>query len=203
MFARGRAATSRGRPAVSSAARDAMAALRDSIGIAWVVFWAGWLLSATTAKRGSRAGLRRAPGLVPVIVAVVLLRVFKDNALTVHSDALMGVGAAMFVTGLLLAIWARLYLGRNWGMPMTLKDEPELVTSGPYRLVRHPIYSGILLAMLGTALATNLYWLILAAALTAYFVYCATVEEGLMLASFPASYPSYRARTKMLIPFLL
>jgi protein-S-isoprenylcysteine O-methyltransferase Ste14 len=88
-------------------------------------------------------------------------------------------------------------------MPMTQKDEPELVTSGPYGLVRHPIYSGILLAVLGTSLATDLYWLIAFAAMAAYFVYSSKVEERLLTAAFPATYPSYRTKTKMLIPFVL
>jgi protein-S-isoprenylcysteine O-methyltransferase Ste14 len=74
----------------------------------------------------------------------------------------------LFVAGLGLAVWARIYLGRNWGMPMTQKDEPELVISGPYHLVRHPIYSGILLAMLGTSLTTNIYWLIAFAVMGVY-----------------------------------
>lgn len=86
---------------------------------------------------------------------------------------------------------------------MTQKDEPELVTSGPYHLIRHPIYSGILLALLGTALAMNVEWLILFAALGVYFVYSATMEERIMMTSFPTTYSSYRARTKMLIPFVL
>jgi protein-S-isoprenylcysteine O-methyltransferase Ste14 len=86
---------------------------------------------------------------------------------------------------------------------MTQKQEPELVTSGPYRSVRHPIYSGLLLAILGTALATNVYWLIALAVMAAYFIYSATVEERLMTRSFPAAYPAYRAKTKMLIPFVL
>jgi protein-S-isoprenylcysteine O-methyltransferase Ste14 len=55
----------------------------------------------------------------------------------------------LFLSGLGLAAWARIYLGRNWGMPMTQqKNEPEIVTSGPYRFARHPIYSGLLLAIL-------------------------------------------------------
>jgi protein-S-isoprenylcysteine O-methyltransferase Ste14 len=88
-------------------------------------------------------------------------------------------------------------------MPMTQKDQPELLTSGPYRLVRHPIYSGILLAVLGTALATNLYLLIAVGVPGFYFVYSAKVEEKLLTASFPGTYPRYRGQTKMLIPFVL
>ena len=63
-----------------------------------------------------------------------------------HDPLRAGLGLALFVVGLGFAIWARVNIGRNWGTPMTQKDEPELVTSGPYRLVRHPIYSGILVA---------------------------------------------------------
>jgi len=61
-----------------------------------------------------------------------------------------GVGVALCALGIGLAIWARTYLGRNWGMPMSRKENPELVTSGPYAYVRHPIYTGLLIAMLGS-----------------------------------------------------
>jgi protein-S-isoprenylcysteine O-methyltransferase Ste14 len=109
----------------------------------------------------------------------------------------------LIAAGLGVAIWARVNLGRNWGMPTTEKTEPELVTSGPYRYVRHPIYSGLLLATLGTALATNLTSLIVVAVLTAYFYYAATVEERNLTQTFPTAYPTYRSSTKMLIPFVL
>jgi protein-S-isoprenylcysteine O-methyltransferase Ste14 len=86
---------------------------------------------------------------------------------------------------------------------MTEKAEPELVTSGPYRLVRHPIYSGLLVAVLGTALVTNLLGLGIVVVMTGYFYYCASVEETNLTATFPIAYPAYRARTKMLIPYVL
>lgn len=180
-----------------------MSALRTAIPIAWVVFWLYWLVAATRARPAARGTPMRPPGLLAIVLVVVLLRVFHAHTLLVRSPALEALGTLLFVAGLATAVWARVHLGRNWGMPMTSKDEPELVTSGPYRLVRHPIYSGILLALLGTALATNVYWLIVAGAIGAYFLHSARVEERLMTAAFPARYPSYRARTKMLIPFLL
>jgi protein-S-isoprenylcysteine O-methyltransferase Ste14 len=136
------------------------------------------------------------------VVGFLLLRTFSGNGLAVHSLISQVVGAILVFAGLGLAVWARVHLGRNWGMPMTEKDEPELVTSGPYRLVRHPIYSGILLAVLGTALANNLYWLIAFAVILVYFIYSAKVEEGIMTRSFPSTYPRYRTHTKMLIPFV-
>jgi protein-S-isoprenylcysteine O-methyltransferase Ste14 len=155
------------------------ATLRTGLSIAWLVFWVGWLGSAGWSKRGTHAVRRRVPVALPLV------------------------GLAMFALGLGLATWARFAMGRNWGMPMTLKDEPELVTSGPFRFVRHPIYAGILLALAGTGLASYLYWLFLVAPMAFFFVYCARVEERLMASSFPRAYPSYRARTKMLIPFVL
>ena len=180
-----------------------MHALKTAIDIAWIIFWVYWLASAFGAKEGS-GSRRRIPltGLSALSV-VLLVRVFRGGSLAVHSPVLGAIGAVVFASGLALAIWARVHLGRNWGMPMTQKAEPELVTSGPYRFVRHPIYSGLLAALLGTALATNLIGLIIVAILGAYFYYCASVEEKNLTATFPTAYPAYRASTKMLIPFVL
>jgi protein-S-isoprenylcysteine O-methyltransferase Ste14 len=177
--------------------------LRLAISVVWVVFWVYWLAAAAGAKQGTRTRRARPPGLLIAILAFVLLRAFGISTLAVHQALLQALGAIAFLSGLALAVWARVYLGRNWGMPMSEKDEPELVTSGPYRFVRHPIYSGILLGLVGTALATNLYWLIAAGVLGAYFIYSAKVEEGIMARAFPSAYPEYRAGTKMLIPFVL
>ena len=176
--------------------------LRTVVLILWGVFWLYWLVAAAGAKQSVRTRRFRAPGLL-VIVGIVLTRAFNTQTLAVHSVILQVVGMIVFVSGLALAVWARIYLGRNWGMPMTKKEEPELVTSGPYRYVRHPIYSGLLLAVLGTALATNLYWLIGLVVVGAYFIYSATVEERLMTSTFPDAYPRYKATSKMLIPFVL
>jgi protein-S-isoprenylcysteine O-methyltransferase Ste14 len=86
---------------------------------------------------------------------------------------------------------------------MTQKDEPELVTSGPYHLVRHPIYSGILTAGVGTAVALSWLWLTAVALAGVYFLYSAMVEERYMTDQFPESYPVYKHSTKMLVPFIL
>jgi protein-S-isoprenylcysteine O-methyltransferase Ste14 len=180
-----------------------MHALRTAIGITWIVFWICWLVSAFSAKQSS-GGNRRIPlaGLSTLSV-VLVLRAFRGGSFEVHSPVLGAIGTVVFVCGLALAIWARVNLGRNWGMPMSQKAEPELVTSGPYRFVRHPIYSGILSGVLGTALASNLIGLIVVAILGGYFYYSASVEEKNLTATFPTAYPAYRAGTKMLIPFVL
>jgi protein-S-isoprenylcysteine O-methyltransferase Ste14 len=172
-----------------------MSALKISIGVLWIVFWVYWLVSAASAKEGSHPRRSRLPRLIIIVLAIVLLRVFRGGRLAIDDPILETLGAVLFLAGLGMAVWARLYLGRNWGMPMTRKDEPELVTSG--------LYSGILLAMLGTASATDLYWLIVLIVMGTYFLYSARVEEKLMGDIFPDTYPSYKASTKMLIPFLL
>jgi len=85
---------------------------------------------------------------------------------------------------------------------MTRNDQPELVTSGPYRLVRHPIYTGILLGGIGTAVALSWMWLTAVALAGIYFVSSATVEERYLGEQFPDEYPAYRRSTRMLVPFV-
>lgn len=180
-----------------------MTALAWSLAAIWAVFWVGWIAVGFTAKRSQRTvyGVR---ARVVLVVCVVLLRVaVHPHGLEIHSVVLEVIGSALFVAGLAFAIWARVHIGRNWGMPMSEKEDAELVTTGPYRLVRNPIYSGVLLAGIGTAIALDLYVLVIVALVGAYFVYSARVEERTMQRLFPDAYPGYRARTKMLIPYVL
>lgn len=172
--------------------------------LGWIGFWIYWLVASRTAKTG-RSGWTRFAGVRLGIILVVLfllrLRVLKGSAATSNAW-LLGIGTAIFVLGLALAVWARVYIGRNWGMPMSRKDEPELVTTGPYHTVRHPIYTGIILAMAGTTIAVSLYWLVAVAVLAAYFGFSAVMEERYMAEQFPNSYSEYKRSTKMLIPFV-
>jgi protein-S-isoprenylcysteine O-methyltransferase Ste14 len=177
--------------------------LKLAIGWAWIAFWIYWLASAARSKQSLRGGWRTRLTGVSAVGVFVIAGVLHGGSLAVHSAILAAAGALLFACGIVLAVWARLHLGRNWGMPMTRRAEPELVTSGPYRFVRHPIYSGLLTAMLGTALADNLLGLIVVAVLVAYFYYSGSVEERNLTATFPRAYPEYKSRTKMLIPFLL
>jgi protein-S-isoprenylcysteine O-methyltransferase Ste14 len=171
----------------------------------WVAFWVFWLAASTGVKAGRTrwgqfAGIR--VGILVVLLLLLRLRAFKGHVGT-NNPWLEGIGLAVFLLGLALAIWARVYLGRNWGMPMSQKVDPELVTSGPYSRVRHPIYSGIILAMIGTTIAVSLYWLVAVVLLGAYFLYSAIMEERSMARLFPDTYPEYKRSTKMLIPFII
>jgi protein-S-isoprenylcysteine O-methyltransferase Ste14 len=171
----------------------------------WIAFWIYWLAASAGVKAGGESQWTRFAavrvGIILVVLLLVRVRAFKGHVST-NDPWLQGIGLAVFLSGLALAVWARIYLGRNWGMPMSQKADPELVTSGPYRTVRHPIYSGIILAMIGTSIAVSLYWLVAVALLGAYFVYSALTEERFMAEHFPDSYPQYKRSTKMLIPYV-
>jgi protein-S-isoprenylcysteine O-methyltransferase Ste14 len=173
--------------------------------VCWVLFWIYWFAASVGVKAGRTrwgrfAGVRVA--LVLVVLLLVRLRVLKGHHAVTGDPWLQGIGLAIFFLGLALAVWARVYLGRNWGMPMTEKTDPELVTTGPYTSVRHPIYSGIILAMVGTTVAVSLYWLTAVVLLGAYFIYSAVMEERYMAGRFPDTYPRYKQSTKMLVPFI-
>jgi protein-S-isoprenylcysteine O-methyltransferase Ste14 len=172
--------------------------------VGWATFWLYWLVAASSRKRG-RVAWSREVGIRAVIAVLVILLIragaFRGHG--IHTDPWRtALGLALFVLGLGLAVWARVHIGRNWGMPMTQKDEPELVTSGPYHLVRHPIYSGLLAAGVGTAVALDWRWLLAVALAGIYFVYSAVVEERFLAAQLPDSYPVYKRATRMLVPFV-
>ena len=176
------------------------------ITVGWIVFWVYWLAMAATAKAATSRWTRFAgfrAGTIVIVLLLFRLRIIKGHGAATDNPWLLGIGLAIFVLGLALAVWARVYLGRNWGMPMSQKADPELVTTGPYRRVRHPIYSGIILGMVGTAIALSPYWLIAVVILGAYFLFSAVTEERNMAKLFPAAYPPYKHATKMLIPFIL
>jgi protein-S-isoprenylcysteine O-methyltransferase Ste14 len=193
-----------------------MAGPRSLIGLLWAAFVVCWLVLAQFNKKASRnTPLSAGWGLrVAILVGVLVMLPFRQHAIAARIVSIGGslplrlgitgqwLGVGLCLVGFGFAVWARLYLGRNWGMPMSLRQGHELVTSGPYAYVRHPIYSGIMLAMIGSAVTENLLWLFLFALYFAYFLVSARTEEKMMLTQFPDAYPAYRRRTKMLIPFL-
>jgi protein-S-isoprenylcysteine O-methyltransferase Ste14 len=190
-----------------------MTVFQSIIPALWLVFALYWGVSALRAKRNIgtspwwRQGVLRG-GLV-ALAAVVVHVVGKNHGLhaaqtfQAHSVILGAIGAVLVLLGLGLAVFARVSLGRNWGMPMSRKADPELVTGGPYAHVRHPIYTGIILAMLGSAIGLSFYWLLPLVAFTPYFIHSARREEALMCEQFPAQYPDYMRRTSMIVPFVL
>ena len=174
----------------------------------WASFYIYWFVSAMSAKKNIRTNR---PGIfIRLLFVVVIILVVENSSVVrhvigsdIHNLPLNILGLALCAAGLAFAVWARIHIGKNWGMPMSVKENPELVTSGPYRLVRHPIYSGIMLAMIGSGLTSNAIWFILVIFFVVYFIFSARREEALMTREFPDQYPAYKKRTKMLIPFVL
>jgi protein-S-isoprenylcysteine O-methyltransferase Ste14 len=183
----------------------------------WLILWGYWLFSAFRAKKSVHGGSwwLRAFGIRLAILTIILFviysghggilrNIFYTSATPMAGNIFLGaLGVVLCGAGIAFAIWARVYLGRNWGAPMTLREKPELVTSGPYKFVRHPIYSGFLLAVFGTALADGTTWLLVLILMGIYFIYSAKTEEKMMVGQFPNQYPEYMKRTKIFIPFVL
>jgi protein-S-isoprenylcysteine O-methyltransferase Ste14 len=114
-------------------------------------------------------------------------------------------GIALCVLGLGWTIWARLVLGRNWSASVTLKENHELIQSGPYRVTRHPIYTGLLAAIAGTVLSLSLtvVGVLFLMLFTALLINKLRLEETLMLRQFPEAYPAFKNRVRAaLVPFI-
>jgi len=119
------------------------------------------------------------------------------------SPAIAWAGLALTIAGCAFAIWARLLLGGNWSGSVTVKQDHQLIRKGPYAIVRHPIYSGFLLGMLGTALELG-EWRGIAGLLLAFIGWGtkSRMEENFMAAHFGAGYADYQREVKALIPFV-
>jgi protein-S-isoprenylcysteine O-methyltransferase Ste14 len=175
--------------------------------IGWVLMWIGTAIVFRPGKRDSSSPRpRRRPrqlGFRLLVAGCVILAIRTQHlGRTPTGHGVGWVGVLLTVVGIGIAAWARVCLGRSWGMPMTIRANPTLVRSGPYRVVRHPIYSGLLVALVGSALATGSGLLPAAIGSGAYFVFSLRVEEADMAASFPDDYPEYSKHTKRLIPFV-
>lgn len=178
----------------------------------WIIFLVYWTVAAVRIRRGLKTSALRAGMLMRfvlflmIVAAIALARRSSDfRALQwaeFHSLPMAVAGVVIATVGAILAFAARAAIGRNWGPPATRRADTELITSGPYTFVRHPIYAGILLMMIGTAVGLIPAWWLVAAAAGIYFFYSARREERFMMERFPDSYPAYRARTKILLPFL-
>ena len=177
----------------------------------WLVFYAYWAYTArmtkeTAARESSRS---RTTHLLAVAAGygLILWDDFLPTPLVLpilrSSKLQENIGLVTMVIGMGWAVWARLQLGQNWSAAVTLKHEHHLIRTGPYRFVRHPIYTGIVLGSLGTAIVMNQVWGA-AGFLLIFGAYLVKLrkEEVLLASHFPKDYPSYKSHTKRLFPFL-
>ena len=147
---------------------------------------------------------------LPLIIGAYLI--FKgprlsdplDLRVIPHSDAIAWIGVVLCIAGLLFCVWARFTLGRNWSGVVTFKGGHELITRGPYAIVRHPIYTGILIMIVGTVIVFGHVAGIVALPFVFWGLWIKLrYEEKLMLEKFPDQYAAYQRRVKRLIPFVL
>jgi protein-S-isoprenylcysteine O-methyltransferase Ste14 len=175
----------------------------------WLVWAVYWIVNAWGNKRTVR---RVSPGarLLTFILLFGLFLAFHlypgtfERHLYARTVPVEIAGISVCASGVAIAIWARRTLGKNWSGSPTVKEDHELIQAGPYRLVRHPIYTGILLMVAGTGLC---YGKVREAFLFLFifvmFWIRLKIEESFMCQQFPEAYPEYRNSTKALIPYFL
>ena len=178
----------------------------------WILFAVIWLIAAFWTKRSlyKESKWQRLGYVIPILVGGYL--VFKGRQLSdplnlpviPHVDSLAWIGVVLCIAGLTFCIWARFTLGRNWSGVVTFKGGHELITHGPYALVRHPIYTGLLTMFVGTVIVLGHVAGVIALPLVFWGLWIKLrYEEKLMLEKFPDKYTAYQQRVKRLIPFVL
>jgi protein-S-isoprenylcysteine O-methyltransferase Ste14 len=175
----------------------------------WLVFLVVWSVASLNVRRTKRLEDRRSRSRFTALTAIGSLLLAFPRARFLSplrfswSPWLPWVGAAMVTVGILFAFWARFTLGRNWSGRVTLKEGHELIQTGPYALARHPIYTGLDLALWGTALAEGTVAALVGAACLAYaFSLRMKLEEQWMVEEFGERYQEYRKRVPGLVPWL-
>jgi protein-S-isoprenylcysteine O-methyltransferase Ste14 len=180
--------------------------------VLWIVFLIYWQIKAANTKTTQRLepATSRILRVFIFLIAITLLSTTRIPLPWLYFQLWPAgllpfwLGAAVAIAGLLFAVWARLHLGRNWSRSVTIKQGHELITTGPYAVVRHPIYTGILTGFLGTAIAiSQVRGLIVFALIFLAFWMKFRMEEQWMRAQFGEAYANYAHQTAALVPFLL
>jgi protein-S-isoprenylcysteine O-methyltransferase Ste14 len=174
--------------------------------LGWALYW--WLLSRNVKRETQREPVAsRLAHMLPLILAAVLL--WSDRMpvwmlgerFLPRAEWPFVLGALLTAAGLLFSVWARVHIGRNWSGIVTIKEDHELVTSGPYAIVRHPIYTGLLLGFIGSALARGEWRGVLAVAIVLVALWRKLrVEERFMQQQFGDAYRQYASRVPALVP---
>ena len=179
--------------------------------ILWSVFGVAWFLPAVFGKRTIRRQSSRSRILqLVLLLAAYGLMVdrqpgmgFAESAPGAGGHGFLWHGYGLLLAGMLFAGWARIFLGGNWSSSVTLKQDHTLVRSGPYRIVRHPIYTGLLVALLGTAIVLGELRCFLGSSWRRLPGRSnRSREEAFMVQQFGDQYTRYRMQVKALVPYL-
>lgn len=175
----------------------------------WLVFFLYWAISALRSKAAKKteSGAERLKRMIPLGVAYLLLFYnathlgWLNRRFLADSSATAVLGVLLTAAGVAFAIWARWHLGANWSAIVSIREQHELIRSGPYRHVRHPIYTGMLLAMAGTALVLGEVRGLLAFAITLFtFYWKARTEEAWLMREFGERFKDHTSQTGMFLP---
>ena len=178
----------------------------------WLVYWCVSAIGVKAAVRVESSTSRFGKYVLPIIVAVLLLwdasgwlrGTFLDQRFVPARQWIVWLGFYLTVAGLAFTCWARVILGRNWSGVVQLKQDHELIVRGPYSIVRHPIYTGLLLAFLGSAIAVGAWRALLATAIVGVsFWRKLRLEERWLCELFGDQYRDYMSRVKALVPWVL
>jgi len=182
--------------------------------VLWALLWGYWGLAATRPEQISRGQSTLSPSRLLHLALFCLSFLLSLSPwlrfgilgarFLPDSPLLMWLGLALTAGGVTFAISARAQLGRYWSGRITIKTDHRLIRSGPYALARHPIYTGITCAMLGTAIALGEWRGVLAFALI-FIAYLRKIpmEETVLVEQFGAEYEQYRREVKAILPFLI
>ncbi|WP_186002578.1 isoprenylcysteine carboxylmethyltransferase family protein [Mycobacterium sp. KBS0706] len=175
---------------------------------AWIVYWYVAAVGTKPVRR-RESPASRLSHILPLVLAVALLirpgiaGPALEAPIIPYRPGFSVIGAVLVAAGLGFAVWARIHLAGNWSGTVTLKQDHELVRNGPYTLVRHPIYAGLLLAVTGTVVANDRWSGLVALALVAAaFLRKIAIEERFMAEAFGPAYADYRRATARLVPYL-
>jgi protein-S-isoprenylcysteine O-methyltransferase len=163
------------------------------------------IVSAIGVKPDSQRHLLQSFGLLLAIIVSFLLPhlpIFNFLNFAPVNPVVSSVGVILCAAGMAFLIWARQHLGKNWSQTVSVKVGHDLITSGPYRYVRHPMYAGGLIAAIGSAIVCGGAWIFLLVILGVIFLWRIGAEDRLMAQLFPNEFPDYKKRTKALIPFV-
>src|SRR5580698_8739177 len=178
--------------------------------VVWIIFFIYWQIKAANTKTTQRLepASSRILRIFIFLVAITMLSTTRIPLAWLYRQLwpqgllFFWLGAAVTVGGLLFAVWARVHLGRNWSRSVTIKQDHELITSGPYSVVRHPIYTGILAGLLGTAIAISQVRGFIVVVLFFVFWLKLRMEEQWMRSQFGETYAAYARQTAALVPYL-